>query len=385
MKPPEFYRGREQTYLKHFFLEKYLERVAWNILSFRDEFVYVDGFSGPWKSEDEALEDTSFMIALNQLRKVRRGLKERQGRDVRMRCFFNDNDEPAYNELAKAVSAVNDIEIEALCRDFEDVVPEIVDYVGRSFSLTFIDPTGWKGFGLQKIESLLTLPGEVIINFMFDYVNRFLADPRPEIAATFDPLFGGPAWHLEVGRHTQAGHSREDAILIVYRDRLRKIGKFPHVTSTRVLKPLAERSYFHLVYGTRHWKGLVEFRNVEKKAIDEQERVRGVAKITHRVERTSQTELFGKGDEKLGPRSSDEERNKELSAAHAKLQEILSARGSCKYETLIGEILEIPLVWKSDLDGWLTKLRKGGQIEIPELKGRQRTPKPGHSIIWKAN
>ncbi len=55
MKPPEFYRGREQTYLKHFFLEKYLERVAWNILSFRDEFVYVDGFSGPWKSEDEAL------------------------------------------------------------------------------------------------------------------------------------------------------------------------------------------------------------------------------------------------------------------------------------------------------------------------------------------
>jgi len=82
MKSPEFYRGREQTYLKHFFLEKYLERVAWNILSFRDEFVYVDGFSGPWKSEDEALEDTSFMIALNQLRKVRQGLKER-GRNVR--------------------------------------------------------------------------------------------------------------------------------------------------------------------------------------------------------------------------------------------------------------------------------------------------------------
>lgn len=35
MKPPEFYRGREQTYIKHFFLEKYLERVAWNISSFR--------------------------------------------------------------------------------------------------------------------------------------------------------------------------------------------------------------------------------------------------------------------------------------------------------------------------------------------------------------
>ncbi|MEE9250442.1 MAG: three-Cys-motif partner protein TcmP, partial [Alphaproteobacteria bacterium] len=352
--------------------------------SFRDEFVYVDGFSGPWKSEDEALEDTSFMIALNQLRKVRQGLKER-GRDVRMRCFFNDNDELAYKNLEKTVADVEDIEIKALCRDLEDVVPEIVDYVGGSFSLIFIDPTGWGGFGLQKIESLLALPGEIIINFMFDYVNRFLDDPTPEIAAKFDSLFGGPAWHLDVERQLKAGHSREDAILDVYRERLRKFGKFPHVTSTRILKPLAERSYFHLVYGTRHWKGLVEYRNVEKKSVDEQERVRGVAKRTYRIERTGQDELFGQAGEQLGPRSSDEERKKQLGTAYTKLREILATRRSCKYETLIGEILEMPFVWESDLKNWLRDARKAGEIEIPELKGRQRTPKPGHSIIWKAH
>lgn len=67
MSSPEYYRGREQTYAKHFFLERYLDRVAWNIFSFRNEFVYVDGFSGPWKAADEAYEDTSFAIALNQL------------------------------------------------------------------------------------------------------------------------------------------------------------------------------------------------------------------------------------------------------------------------------------------------------------------------------
>jgi hypothetical protein len=58
MRAPDFYRGREQTYAKHFFLEQYLERVAWNILSFRDEFVYVDGFSGPWQSDDEEFHDS---------------------------------------------------------------------------------------------------------------------------------------------------------------------------------------------------------------------------------------------------------------------------------------------------------------------------------------
>ena len=139
------------------------------------------------------------------------------------------------------------------------------------------------------------------------------------------------------------------------------------------------------MYGTRHWKGLVEYRNVEKKAVDEQERVRGVAKITHRIERTGQSELFATGNEQLGERPSQEERNKELRFGYTRLREILMARGSCKYETLLGEILEIPLVWKSDLDSWLTTLRQTGEIEIPELKGRQRTPKPEHWIIWKAN
>jgi hypothetical protein len=52
VKPAEHYRGREQTYLKHFFLERYLERVAYKVGSFAPEFVYVDGFSGPWKTED---------------------------------------------------------------------------------------------------------------------------------------------------------------------------------------------------------------------------------------------------------------------------------------------------------------------------------------------
>ena len=50
------YEGREQTYLKHFFLEKYLERVAYVIGFSYPEFVYVDGFSGPWRAEHEALD-----------------------------------------------------------------------------------------------------------------------------------------------------------------------------------------------------------------------------------------------------------------------------------------------------------------------------------------
>ena len=208
--------------------------------------------------------------------------------------------------------------------------PKIVDYVGGSFSLTFIDPAGWTGFGLQRIRPLLELPGEVIINFMLDFVNRFLDDPRPEIAATLDPLFGGSGWNLEVESRVKNGETREDAILAVYCVRLRQFGQFPHVRSTRILKPLADRSYFHLVYGTRHWKGLVEFQRVEKMAVSEQERVRGSAKILAKIERTQQEELFASVDHQTGPRSFESERKKQLEAGYVTLRSILASERSLR-------------------------------------------------------
>ncbi len=41
MKPVQYYKGREQTYLKHLFLERYLETVAYHIGYSHREFVYV--------------------------------------------------------------------------------------------------------------------------------------------------------------------------------------------------------------------------------------------------------------------------------------------------------------------------------------------------------
>src|SRR5665213_2246368 len=61
------YAGREQSYVKHVFLERYLERLAHKIASSHPHIVYVDGFAGPWQSANEKFEDTSFGIALSAL------------------------------------------------------------------------------------------------------------------------------------------------------------------------------------------------------------------------------------------------------------------------------------------------------------------------------
>jgi len=63
------YTGREQAYVKHTFLENYLEGLFFKTASIYNHIVYVDGFCGPWQSANEQFEDTSFGIALNRLRR----------------------------------------------------------------------------------------------------------------------------------------------------------------------------------------------------------------------------------------------------------------------------------------------------------------------------
>jgi len=340
--------------------------------------VYVDGFSGPWKSDDEAFEDTSFIIAINKLRQVREGLA-RAGKHPRIRCLFIEKDPTAFAAIEGAISSVSDIEVQALDGEFEELIPNILRFIGRSFSLVFIDPTGWTGFGLRKIEPILKhSPGEVLVNFMFDHINRFLENPRPEIAASFDELLGGPGWDAAMN----AGARREKAIVELYRERMRASGGFAHVTSTRILKPVSDRSYFYLIYGTRHVKGLLEFRGVEKKAVEEQERVRLTAKQTHRVERTGQPELFA-ASTLAGPASFTEERATQLNAAAASLRVLLRSKRRTKYEDALAVLLEMPLVWESDVKKLIQDMRKAGELEVQGLKHRERTAKRGHILVSK--
>lgn len=98
---PEHYKGREPAFIKHYFLRQYVEKLAFKIASAFDELVYVDGYSGPWKSGTENYEDTSFGIALQCLTKARttwKGMKHRP-RDVRMTSHLVEADLDAFNEL----------------------------------------------------------------------------------------------------------------------------------------------------------------------------------------------------------------------------------------------------------------------------------------------
>src|SRR5579871_1078007 len=119
MRTPDFYRGKEQTYVKHFFLEKYLQRVAFHIGFAYQRFVYVDGFSGPWQAQGDDLSDTSFRIALEQLKYVQTGLAA-QHKHPSIEAIFVEKDPSAFNALQKVVDEYSgSIKVKAFPGTFE--------------------------------------------------------------------------------------------------------------------------------------------------------------------------------------------------------------------------------------------------------------------------
>lgn len=89
------YLGREQTQAKHFILKRYLQALAFKVLTFQD-ITYVDGFSGPWETKTENFSDSSFMIAISVLLDAQKQHRERTGEARKIRCFFSEADPKAF-------------------------------------------------------------------------------------------------------------------------------------------------------------------------------------------------------------------------------------------------------------------------------------------------
>lgn len=147
------------------------------------------------------------------------------------------------------------------------------------------------------------------------------------------------------------------------------------------MNPLAERSYFYLVYATRHVKGLREFRQTEKRLVQEQERVRLEAKKTAMTRKTGQTFLTFPTDASSAVFSFERRRAEQITEATNRLRVALRSKRKVPFEEILGLLLEIPLVWESDVQQILKDMRKAREIDVEGLKPGDRTVKEGHFVL----
>lgn len=222
----ELYADREQSQIKHFALQKYLE-AATLIIGSWNNFTYVDCCAGPWESRSEAFSDTSFGISVEILKKTHAFLRSK-GKNPKFRALLIEERTAPYKELNNYALAITDdnVAVETRNWDFRKYTSEIAQYVAKpqSFAFVFIDPTGWIPAGINGLESLLKLkPGEVLINLMSSFIVRFLNDN----ATNMEEILGKDYREMR----SLDNEEQEDEAVRRYCELIRKCGGFKYVCS----------------------------------------------------------------------------------------------------------------------------------------------------------
>ncbi len=375
------YLGREQTLVKHIILQRYLLRLAVIVGTWADSITYIDCFSGPWESKTPDYADTSFGIAVQELKKVQVELAK-QGKRPRIRCFFLEKDKKSFAELKTFCDSLSGIEAEAKNNVLEKAVPEILEFHKKggqkNFTFTFFDPKGWKGIELDVIQPLLKLsPGEVLINYMTSFTRRFIESQDPELIPGFDRLYGNSVFRTKLAGVSE--DDRDDAMVEEYIRRIKAEGNYSFASYTPVFQPQINDIHFHLIYATRNEKGLEVFKKEERKAVEVMESARAKAQQRER-ESGGTLELFS-SNEMHDTQFYNSLRTKYWNKTKAKVHALLASKKPVSYDFLWEAALTTPLVWVEDLNQSLMELSKKGKLKFVGLSEREKFPKHGKGVM----
>lgn len=379
------YAGREQAYVKHVFLERYLTRLVHKVASTYDHIVYIDGFAGPWQNSNERFEDTSFGIALAVMRKAKESWRPR--RDVGMSAFLVESDIAAYRQLAEVPKRYPDINVTTYHGRFLGFLPQIISKIDRrAFTFFFVDPKGWK-IDLRKLApALKERNSEVVFNFMFEFINRAVNINDPGIAASLDELIPVGDWRPALAELERSGRSnpdlRKQILVDGFRTSLRELGSYSYVAETTVLRPLKDRPLYCLCYATRHPMGIQVFREAQLKALQEESAARATAKLKHTQAATGQSEIFESlydmGPDKLGAYLEEQR-----AGAETRLMELVPpAPGHISYRELVALVMEHYVVDRSALNKFAARMFREGRLLFPgwPAGGRVKTPKDEYRV-----
>ena len=366
MLDPRFYEGREQALVKHTFLDTYMPAQIPKIVSWADEFTYVDLFAGPWQSNSGDYSDTSFGIALRRMTEAKE-TQAKLGRTVKMVAHLVEKDPSKYSELVEAVKLFPNVVVHTYPGEAEKHAVTIARMIPtRAFRFVVIDPKGIPDVRKFRclIEPDLT---EVLLNFMFQFANRFASsrDRMPTLEGWLGGLSGDEKeWREEFVN--LGGAFREAAITDRARRALRQMGGYRFAPALTVDETEADRPLYKLIYLSRHHAGIRVFRDAHVKALETQATYKSTRKAEARKKSTGMDDMFaGTTVIEPGERSAQEIAKGEAAARSLLIELLAKQRDGIVWSELWPTVLDACVVTHSQLGDIARELRTSSHISIP--------------------
>lgn len=375
--PPkiENYHGREQSFIKHLFLNKYLESAAYKLFQGRSPvFNFVDAFAGPWRvSDTNRYSDASFSQAIETLETVRRSLLDMGRPGLKVRFRFCERNPVSVAKLREFAAQKPEFDIQVFSGQFEDNLDGIRTACRDGFTFTFIDPTGWNVESAKVFEFLRSLNGEFLFNFMAEEVNRHAG--WDGVAASVGRFLADPAWKDAFEAMPEG--SNETKILQLLKAKMKEARVATYLTDMAIRKPREDRIKMRLILGTHSGIGVEVFRTVQEKVEKEAVRTRHAIQ----TEESRQSQLFPE-DQII---AFETDRDGVGCSAHVGwatelLLQTVSQRPGVAFGPLASEVMELVPVRTTHLNKIATANRKAGLLRF-DLPNGKRTPSPD-TRIW---
>lgn len=371
----EHYRNREQTYIKHQFLTKYLQAAAYKTLQGRSKiFNFVDAFAGPWKISDKAeYSDASFDQAINTLEAVRADLRRSGVSGLKIRFCLCEKKPEAIQELRTYAEKQSRFEISIFPGEFENNLEAIANRVSNGFTFTFIDPTGWKIRNGEVFSFLKRVRGDFLINFMADHINRHAEYSK--VMESLGHFLADPDWADDFARLPNSW-GNEERVLHLLKANLRSNDVAQFAPDISIMVPRKERIKMRLILGTNSFHGLEVFRDVQSKVEILQANIREQL----RQEESGKTFLFEPAvltantlkNEGVGGKLA-------VASATEQILSIISERAVIKFAELAALVLEELPIRLTQLKDLLMSMRKEEKLAF-ELPARKQKPQ-GDTLI----
>jgi three-Cys-motif partner protein len=259
------------TQAKHEILRRYLGAWVPILVNQCGRARIIDGFAGPGKYEGGQVG--SPLIALQTLlthpdKKVQDAIHKGT-----VELIFIERDPRRSEHLQQLLTEQKQDRVDVPKLQLRIITGTFLEEMGKLLTLmerqnnvgkptptfVFIDPFGYSHAPLSMIGRIMNLPMcEVLINFMYDEINRFLTVSDPIRQQYYDRLFGTDQWR-QIAQQSADPDERRRLQHNLYRHQLLTAGNARYERSFRMLNEHNATDYY-LFFGTNSMRGLEEMK-----------------------------------------------------------------------------------------------------------------------------
>ncbi len=246
-KPYYGWHYEEQTQIKHQVLGAY-SKVWISKLGFRSNTLFFDchGGCGAYIKDDGSISYGSSILVKNIADSI--NLK----RQTKTGVYYCEKDTGVFENFIKVKADCN-VKINTYNKPFEEVITDskVIKYYKNYPTLFFVDPFGFN-FDINILSGLMgSFGNEIIINFMFDFINRFVSVPAME--ESYNKFFGSDKWKAA---EIKSDKEREDYLVNLFKEKVRDITKAKYVFAYKICYPNKNQTYYYLIHATNHIDGI---------------------------------------------------------------------------------------------------------------------------------